>query len=145
MRRKVRLRTMIGIFISQFFDSGGSPGTLPGGPPGATSQGLRIHAFSRWFYSVRNLVFRRIFRHIYRNFSPPAVIRGTSGGDIPSLLIHAFSWFGRHLNAVRYMVLGRVFAHISLFFASGGPPEALAGGLRACGAQHKLRATDAEP
>ena len=41
------------------------------------------------------------------------------------ILIHAFSRFGRRLNAVfYYLVLWRIFAHISRFFS---PPAALRG------------------
>ena len=46
---------------------------------------------------------------------------------LQGILIHAFSRFGRRLNAVCYLVFRRIFAHISQFF------------------RLRLRATDAEP
>ena len=60
------------------------------------------------------------------------------------ILMHAFSSFGRRLNAVRYLVFRRIFAHTSHFFCLRRPPGPLPadppGALRAYGAQQ-----DAEP
>ena len=64
--------------------------------------------------------------------------------------IHAFSRFGRHLNAPCYLVFGHIFTNISHFclpgvlrrLSRGGP----AGGLRACcAARNRHRTTNHSP
>ena len=42
--------------------------------------------------------------------------------------------FGRHLHALSCLVFEHIFAHVSHFFASGGPPGVLPGFLRGAGA-----------
>ena len=50
---------------------------------------------------------------------------------LQGVLMHAFSRFGRRLNALCfYFVFGHIFAHTWHFFASGGPPGGGSGGLR---------------
>ena len=113
-----------------FFDSGG--------PPGAISHRILIHAFSRFGRRLRSLFGFQVYICAYITiFSSPPVLGGPSGGppggpsggDIPNTLIHAFSRFGRRLNAVRYMVFRRIFAHKSQFIGLRRPSGAPCGRL----------------
>ena len=62
------------------------------------------------------------------------------------ILIHAFSMFGRRLNAYCCLIFGHIFAHISKLF---GLRRTSRGGLGSpCNTRHRcvaLRATDAGP
>ena len=87
--------------------------------------------------------------HAYKSIKTGRFFSKTSQG----ILIHAFSRFGRRLNALCFcLVFGHIFAHISQFFRlrrpSGGPPGALWGTSRGGSPEAPpggLRATDAGP
>ena len=88
--------------------------------------------FVAWFSGI----YLRICRIFFASGSPP-------GATFQGILLHAFSRFGRRLNAVRCMVFRRTFAHISQQFRlrrPSGPSGGPWGG--ACAARNRRRNTN---